>query len=307
MVTVEQVLGWLKAASEPTRLRLLVLCAQRDFSVSDLAEVLGQSEPRVSRHLKLLCDAGLLARTRQGQWVHYRLAGGDAAASFVRGLLSQLDRADEVLARDRERARLTSSADAVIAVPTESRLGRALSAFIEANRPAPARAASAVVLGVEQLELLESAATLARDCIAIARSRRAAQAARAFAERRGFACRVLAVNEAAALDEPPRCDALIVNRVATPKRPLAGVLESARRHIASDGRIWLFERYDALDSVREAGRSRVVEHPLARLRRVLAESGFDCQRLVPIEADGEHVLAAVALPASASLVAHAGS
>src|SRR6202035_3276123 len=98
------VLGWLKAAGEDSRLRLLGLCARQEMSVSDLAEALRQSEPRVSRHLKILCEAGLLERLRQGQWVHYRLTQEAAAAGFVRGVLGQVNRGDAVFARDRERA-----------------------------------------------------------------------------------------------------------------------------------------------------------------------------------------------------------
>jgi DNA-binding transcriptional ArsR family regulator len=306
MSDVNQLLGWLKGAAEPTRLRLLALCAHRDFSVSDLAKVLGQSEPRVSRHLKVLCQAGLLSRVRQGQWVHYRLARADGATAFVQGLLAQLDRTEDTLVHDRERARLGVSQNDTGVAPAESRLGRALRAFIDANHPAGSRVSSAVVFGVDQLELLECATSLARDCAVIARSRRSAQVARAFAERRGLTCRVLPVHEAASLDDAPRCDALIVNHLAAPDRSLADVLEAARRRLGPEGRLWLFERYEALESVREAGRGRVIEHPLARLRRLLAESGFECQRLTPVEADGEHVLAAVAIPA-ATAFARTGS
>jgi DNA-binding transcriptional ArsR family regulator len=60
-------LTWLRAAGEPTRLRLLALCAARELSVSDIAQIVGQSEPRVSRHLKILGDARLIERLRQGQ------------------------------------------------------------------------------------------------------------------------------------------------------------------------------------------------------------------------------------------------
>ena len=67
-------LKWLRAAGEPSRLRLLALCADGALSVSDLARALNQSEPRVSRHLKILGESGLIERLRQGQWVHYRLA-----------------------------------------------------------------------------------------------------------------------------------------------------------------------------------------------------------------------------------------
>src|SRR5258708_22380773 len=94
-------LRWLRAAGEPTRLRLLALAGDGAVSVSDLAQVLAQSEARVSRHLKILSEGGLIARVREGQWVRYRLAEQPDAVSFVRGLLAQLDRADPVLARDR--------------------------------------------------------------------------------------------------------------------------------------------------------------------------------------------------------------
>src|SRR6266567_375521 len=99
------VLGWLKAAGEDSRLRLLGLCAQQELSVSDLAEALRQSEPRVSRHLKILCDAGLLERMRQGQWVHYRVTQEAAAAAFVQGLLGQVERNDPLFAQHRLAAR----------------------------------------------------------------------------------------------------------------------------------------------------------------------------------------------------------
>jgi DNA-binding transcriptional ArsR family regulator len=151
-----QLITWLKAAGEPSRLRLIALCSQRDTSVSDLALALGQSEPRVSRHLKILCDAGLLERMRQGQWVHYRLTQDSAAASFVQGWMALLDQSDPVLVKDRARAQAKQEAGAEEAKTFESRLGRALGAFVEAGERSPS--GSALVVGVEHLEVLESAA-----------------------------------------------------------------------------------------------------------------------------------------------------
>src|SRR5215831_8776076 len=100
MAQTSEVIGWLRAAGEPSRLRLLALCDRGDLSVSDLAQALRQSEPRVCRHLRILSEAGLIERLRNGQWVHYRVATSAAAAGFVKGLLAQLDRGDPVLARD---------------------------------------------------------------------------------------------------------------------------------------------------------------------------------------------------------------
>src|SRR5215469_13170733 len=102
---------WLRAAGEPSRLRLLSLCADAALSVSDMAQALNQSEPRVSRHLKILCESGLIERLRQGQWVHYRLASTAEASSFVRGLLGQLDRRDAQMARDAASARAARAAE----------------------------------------------------------------------------------------------------------------------------------------------------------------------------------------------------
>ena len=311
----------MKAAGEPSRLRLLALCGQRDLSVSDLALVLGQSEPRVSRHLKILCEAGLLERLRQGQWVHYRLAQSATAASFVQGLFALVDHADPALARDRERMqsqpagkdrRAQSDARSgaqSIAKPTtfESRLGRALGGFVEASeRSVPS--GRTLVVGVEHLELLESAAANATECVAVAHSRRGAQSARAFAERRGFACRVLLAASTEGLTERDIArtgqsfDSVFLDHLAVPTNEFAGMLSAGKRALAPSGRIWIFERYEALESTQtNEPRSKVVEHPLARLRRLLSDLGLSCERVSPIEADGEHILAAVAVPGSGQM------
>ncbi|HYL70751.1 MAG TPA: ArsR family transcriptional regulator, partial [Candidatus Dormibacteraeota bacterium] len=60
MQGTQELVTWLRAAGEPTRLRLLALTADAALSVSDLAQAVKQSEPRVSRHLKILTEAGLL-------------------------------------------------------------------------------------------------------------------------------------------------------------------------------------------------------------------------------------------------------
>ena len=93
----------LKAAAEPTRLRILVLCAHGELSVTDLTQLLGQSQPRVSRHLKLLCDAGLLDRYREGTFARFRLAARGAAAELAETLVDTIPAEDAVLGRDLER------------------------------------------------------------------------------------------------------------------------------------------------------------------------------------------------------------
>ena len=293
-------LKWLRASGEATRLRLLSLCLEATLTVSDLAQALGQSEARVSRHLKILCDAGLLERLRHGHWVQYRIGAAAEAASFARGLLAHLDLRDPQLQRDAAAARAGGAAPAAQAAGgSESRLGRALAAFLGAGTLTPPPD-TVLVVGVSHPELLENAARAARGCTVIAPSRRAAQGARAFAERRGFACTVLQASspEAPSAADLARAgaqfDAVLLDHPAVSGEALVRVLANSARVIAPGGRLWIFEPYEAL----EVSRERIVEHPLARLRRLLGTAGLACERLSPVEADGEHVLAALARPAA---------
>lgn len=96
-------LDGLKAAGEDTRLRLLAVLGEADLTVSDLTEIMGQSQPRISRHLKLLADAGLVERHREASWVFYRRASEGANGVLAVRLLALMDPNDPVLARDRER------------------------------------------------------------------------------------------------------------------------------------------------------------------------------------------------------------
>ncbi len=112
---MEALLAQLRAAAEPTRLRLLALCARGALCVSDLCAVLGQSQPRLSRHLKLLVEAGLLERVPEGANAYFQLP---ADADLARVILARLPEDDPQLAADRraaarvaaERARVVSDA-----------------------------------------------------------------------------------------------------------------------------------------------------------------------------------------------------
>ncbi|MCB2054619.1 MAG: metalloregulator ArsR/SmtB family transcription factor [Geminicoccaceae bacterium] len=100
---LDRLLTGLRAAGEETRLRLLAVCAQGEWTVSELCQVIGQSQPRVSRHLKLLAEAGLLERFREGSWVFYRRAQTGSGARVARSLCRLLPERDPELERDRQR------------------------------------------------------------------------------------------------------------------------------------------------------------------------------------------------------------
>lgn len=100
---MDSLLQGLRAAAEPTRLRLLALCSRAELTVSDLTQILGQSQPRVSRHLKLMVEAGLLERFREGQWAFYRLAEGGESTRLAGTLVDLIPDDEETVRRDFKR------------------------------------------------------------------------------------------------------------------------------------------------------------------------------------------------------------
>jgi ArsR family transcriptional regulator len=101
--SVDLLVNQLKAAGDETRIRLLALLQQGERTVKELTEILGQSQPRISRHLKVLADAGLVSRSPEGSWVYYRLADDEAGRDVALGILNGLDAGDPDLRRDNER------------------------------------------------------------------------------------------------------------------------------------------------------------------------------------------------------------
>jgi len=100
---MDTLLAALAACADPTRLRLLSLGARGTFCVNDFCEILGQSQPRLSRHLRLLCEAGLFERTREGANAWFALAQGERGA-LARDILRRLPTGDPLLAADRRGA-----------------------------------------------------------------------------------------------------------------------------------------------------------------------------------------------------------
>ena len=105
----------LKAAGEETRLRVLALLAEAELTVSDLTDILRQSQPRISRHLKLLAEAGLVERFREGTWAFFRLAEHGEGADVARTLIDRLNPGDQMIARDRSRLASVRQARAMAA------------------------------------------------------------------------------------------------------------------------------------------------------------------------------------------------
>jgi ubiquinone/menaquinone biosynthesis C-methylase UbiE len=103
-LTSDDLVTALKAAAEPTRLRILVLLAGGELSVKDLTQILGQSQPRISRHLKLLAESGLVERFREGSWAYFHVSDRTQGGQLALDILALVSGADPTVARDRERA-----------------------------------------------------------------------------------------------------------------------------------------------------------------------------------------------------------
>ena len=102
-LSASQAVEVLRAAGEPTRLRILALLARGELAVMELSHILDQSQPRVSRHLKLLAEAGLIERFPDGAWVFYRLTERGDGRRRLDNLLALIDPNDPLLARDSDR------------------------------------------------------------------------------------------------------------------------------------------------------------------------------------------------------------
>ena len=100
----EMALAALRAVAEPTRLRIAALLAAGELTVKDLTRILGQSQPRISRHMKLLHEAGLMTRVPEGSWVYFRLADDASHSTFLESTLAHIDTAAGEFERDRARA-----------------------------------------------------------------------------------------------------------------------------------------------------------------------------------------------------------
>jgi ubiquinone/menaquinone biosynthesis C-methylase UbiE len=97
---MDELLASLKAAAESTRIRIMFILSHGELNVTELTYVLGQSQPRVSRHLKLMSEAGLLSRHKEGNWVLFRLRNEGLGGALARALVDMLSTKDQLLSGD---------------------------------------------------------------------------------------------------------------------------------------------------------------------------------------------------------------
>ncbi|MGA2860189.1 MAG: ArsR/SmtB family transcription factor [Steroidobacteraceae bacterium] len=307
-----EVVRALKSAAEPTRLRLLFLLSQAEYTVGELATVLNQSEPRVSRHLRLLTEAGFLDRFREQQCVYYRAPINGRYLEWQRQLLAMADPDALVLKRDRERAAQVVGDRGRVAA---RQLGAAESAAAARGAAGPRAADAATTqfspreelarLLLEELGpasvgelldigtgsglMLEILGPRARRALGVdisvpalrlARTRVHGAAGLAHCEFRRGDMYSLPYDDAS-------FDTVSIDRVlASAERPAVAIAEAART-LRPDGRLIIVEDFDQIDA-------RAGDNPLSQLRRWFAAAGMSADRLRPCDLAGRHFIVALA-------------
>ena len=240
--SMNELLAALRAAAEPTRLRLLVLCARGELTVSELAQILGQSQPRVSRHLKLLCDAGLLDRFREGSWVFYRLNSNNPASVLMRDFVTACGEADETTALDLQRLAMIKRQRAETAAAyfrenaaqwdrirslyiDEREVEAALSEIVAAAQPG-----DLLDIGTGTGRMLEILGPQVGHALGIDQSREMLAVARVNLEHAGLANGIVRLGDMYQLPLPDACfDAIVIHQVLHyADRPAEAIAEAAR-------------------------------------------------------------------------------
>jgi ArsR family transcriptional regulator len=298
----QQLVESLRASAEPSRLRLLAILARGEFSVTELTQVLGQSQPRVSRHLKLLCDAGLLEKFREQHWIYYRVPADVAARALVETLLDRIDPADPTLEADRARVETVLEDRHGIPGDPDGRRADApdpveLTAALGGELGDRGRAAL-FYFGRSPGTVLQAIASRARRVVGMHGSRHEVQRARALLHARGFSHCALQQGDLRNVPHPSAdFDTVVLDRaLAEQARPVDALREAARL-LNGGGEVIVAEDYDALVERADGA------NPLATLKAWLAQAGLVCGRLHPVDLDGRHIVLAVAQAGGLAAVA----
>jgi demethylmenaquinone methyltransferase/2-methoxy-6-polyprenyl-1,4-benzoquinol methylase/ArsR family transcriptional regulator len=288
-ISLDAALAALKAAAEPTRLRLLALLADGELTVSDLTDILGQSQPRISRHLKLLVDAGLVERHREGAWAFFGLSENSDSKSAIRAALSQLDPSDPALRRDRERlaaVRVTHQEAAARYFSAhagnwdgERSLHVAEHAVEHAIMSAigDARIESLLDLGTGTGRILELLSPRVGRAIGVDANRDMLALARANLSRAGVANAQVRQGDLFALPVPANAfDLVVIHQVLHFLDDGARAVQEAARALSPGGRLLIVDfAPHAIEALRESHAHRRLGFPHETMAAWLASAGLD--------------------------------
>ncbi len=307
---MDDALAALSAAGEETRLRILALIAETELTVSELVAILGQSQPRVSRHLKLLAEAGLAMRQREGAWAFFRAPQSGAGADLGCAIVARLDPRDPVLAADRgrldeiRRARAAQAARYFAAHAGEWDHLRSLhapeaqveGAIVDAVGSSPIRLM--LDCGTGTGRMLELLAPRADRAIGIDLSPPMLAVARANLERAGIRNVQLRQGDIYALPvERNACDFVLVHQVLHYLEDPARALREAARVLRPGGRLMVvdFAPHEQ-EELRAVHAHRRLGFPADEISRLLEDVGLDVEvqrDLVPRRVDADKLAVSI--------------
>ncbi|MET0527480.1 MAG: metalloregulator ArsR/SmtB family transcription factor [Microvirga sp.] len=288
--SLDLTLDVLRAAAEETRLRILALLAEGELSVSDLTDILGQSQPRISRHLKLLVEAGLVERHREGAWAFFRLTDRGVALQIIRPTLDSLDRSDPQLLEDRTRLEGVRAQRSQVAQAYFSRLAPEWDRIRSLHAPeAVVEAAALDVLGSKPIRnlvdlgtgtgrMLQLLAPRAARTVGLDASHAMLSVARSNLEKAGLRGIELRQGDIYA---PPftrdTFDLVIIHQVLHYLDDPARAIREAARLVAPGGRILVVDfAPHKLEFLREAQAHRRLGFAPSQVAGWLDEAGLDC-------------------------------
>jgi ArsR family transcriptional regulator len=302
-LTAGQAVDVLRAAGEPSRLRILALLAREELAVLELCRVLDQSQPRVSRHLKLLSEAGLVERFPDGAWVFYRLTTGGQAAEVIAETLARIDLADPVLARDAEQLSRVRAERATEASEYFARNAarwdeiRSLyvaeadveNAILDAAGPGPFK--RLVDLGTGAGRMLTLLAPRVDQALGLDLSQQMLNIARNHVAKAGLDCCELRHGDIFSTRLPDgSADLVVVHQVLHYLADPAAAVREAGRIVASPGKLIIVDfAPHGLEFLREQHQHRRLGFSDAEMKRWLAEAGFpgvQAAALPPSKKDG---------------------
>jgi ArsR family transcriptional regulator len=290
---IEQIVRTLKNLAEPTRLRLVTLLGHGELTVGEICRVVGQSQPRVSRHLRLLTEAGFLDRFREQQRVYYRTPAGGPRAAWLNELLATVDPDDPALQHDRTRmAVVVGDSEKLAATELGARapadLDQAGLAAVLQEELGPMTLGELLDIGTGAGSLLELLGAQAARAVGVDLSAPALRLARARLHGRALAhCEFHRSDMYALPFAAESFDTVTIDRVLVgAERPVA-VLTEAARVLRRSGRLLVVERMDDMEACRGV-------NPLPGMREWLDRSALRLTRLRPCDLASGHYLLALA-------------
>lgn len=286
----------LRALAEPTRCRLLALLGHGELTVGEIADTLGQSQPRISRHLKILSDVAALERFREEQRIYYRLTSGTQAGELVAQALRLVPTSDAVLRKDRKQ----------LVRVLEKRARSAAAAWEDVRRSAEStykdeRLVQAVLkeIGADSLgelldvgtgsgSMLKVLGSRARHAVGLDMSAQALRVARTKVHGAGLSHCVFKRGDMYALPfDAESFDAVAFDHVLSAAERPGVALREAARVLRRGGRVIVVEDDARLGSVEK-------DKPQAVLRRWLEHAGMQCRKLRNVEVADSRLIFALA-------------